>query len=214
MTATVESIVDAATAEWRHWGKSTWNCITGAKSSGFHVDDEAAFARYILDTYMPLFFKPPVKWPTPADISNDAYPWSAVTISYIMRKAGFAANEFPIAQAHSTYIIWSIKNRKAGQAAAYWGYRVDETAATPEVGDLVGYVRSKQTMTHAKALTYFERTTGYESHTDIVVARRPNEIDVIGGNVRDSVTKKTLKLDASGRLADKNHFWFVVMKKH
>ena len=54
---------------------------------------------------------------------------------------------------------------------------------------------------------------GRRANTDIVVAKRPGEIDVIGGNVRDSVCKKTLALSPSGHLADTSHNWFVVMKK-
>ncbi|GAA0644827.1 DUF2272 domain-containing protein [Brevundimonas lenta] len=211
-TPSVLAIVDAATAEWAHWGKATWNCITGAKSSGFHVDDETAYARYVIDTYLPLHFRPPIRWPSPADISNDDYYWSAVCVSYIMRKAGFAPADFPIGQAHSTYVTWAIKNRKSGTPAAYWGYRVDDALATPEVGDIIAYARGRN-MTRAKALTYYDRTGGYESHADIVVAKRPGEIDVIGGNVRDSVTKKTLRIDASGRIADPHHHWFAVMRR-
>ena len=45
------------------------------------------------------------------------------------------------------------------------------------------------------------------------MAKRPGEIDVIGGNVRDSVTKKTLALNNKGQLVDPNHDWFVVLKK-
>jgi hypothetical protein len=50
------------------------------------------------------------------------------------------------------------------------------------------------------------------SHCDLVVAKRSNEIDVIGGNVSDSVTKKTLKLDANGKVKDATRPWFVVIK--
>lgn len=212
MAVSTASIVAAAEKEWKHWGSSTWNCITGKKSTGFHTDDDEPFAKYVIDTYLPLHFKPPIEWPTTTTISNDDYYWSAVTISYMMRQAGFAASDFPIGQAHATYITWSVAARKANQKAAYWGYRVDEKDAKPDVGDIVGCARGKA-MTRAKALKFFDKTGGYASHADIVVAKRPGEIDVIGGNVRDSVTKKTLALDAAGRLADPHHPWFVVMKK-
>ena len=43
-------------------------------------------------------------------------------------------------------------------------------------------------------------------------AKRPNEIDIIGGNVSNSVTKKTLRLDASGKVDDNSRPWFVVIK--
>lgn len=213
MPATVNSIVSAAEAEWKHWGSPTWNCITGAKSSGHHTDDENKFAQYVLDKYVAPFYKKGFSWPSKATISNDDYAWSAVAISFIMTKAGFTKKEFPISESHSTYIRWAIAARKQNDAtAAYWGLRVDEAAAIPEVGDLIGYARAKK-LTKAKALAYFDRKSAYNSHTDVIVAKRAGEIDVIGGNVRDSVTKKTLKIDANGLLIDQNHDWFVVMKR-
>lgn len=228
-------LVNAAVKEWEHWGKSTWNCITGQKSSGHHIDDETAFARYVVDTYLPPFFKAPIKWPTLTAISEDDYAWSAVTMSHFFLRAGFVrkrllssnasaadyknwvasskADEFPISQAHSDYIRWSISARNNEvKGAAYWGYRIDEAEAKPEVGDLIGYPRAKN-MTKKKALGFFKKTGGYNSHTDFVVAKRQGEIDVIGGNVRDSVTKKTVAIDANGLVVDKEHFWFVVMKR-
>jgi hypothetical protein len=214
MTATTNAIVDAATGEWTFWGKSTWNCITGEKSTGYHIDDDATFAKYVVNTYLPLFYQPPTAGPSADAIANDVYPWSAVTISYIMNKAGFTKQEFPFSQAHAKYIVWAIKNQKNQvQNAAYWGYRVDDDLALPDVGDLVGCAREEHRLTRDETLAYFNRTGSYTSHADIVVAKRPGEIDVIGGNVRDSVTKKTLKLNAKGQLTDDKHDWFVVMKR-
>jgi hypothetical protein len=228
--------VQVAEQEWKAWGKSSWNCITGKKSSGFHSDDEDRWSQYVIDTYLTHFYKKPIRWPTRILISEDDYPWSAVTISHFFLSAGFKAKpllsgrptpaqfetwaassnkaEFPASQGHSDYIRWSIAARRAkAKNAAYWGYRADEPDAIPEVGDLVGYPRAKGVkLTKAKALAYFDRTGSYTSHTDLVVAKRPGEIDVIGGNVRDSVTRKTLRIGPDGRLADTSHAWFVVMK--
>jgi hypothetical protein len=237
MPASVAQAVNAATTEWNGWGRSSWNCINGQKSSGFRNDDESERAQYILDHYVSLIYSPPITWPTKALISGDNYAWSAVTISYFMAQGGFArkpilpnrvaptaqqlqawaatsqADQFPISQAHADYIRWAIQARKANVAgASYWGYRVDEAAAVPEVGDIIGCSRSGQNLSTAQRLAYFERTGAYDSHTDLVVAKRPGEIDVIGGNVRDSVTKKTLALNAAGQLIDTTFPWFVVMK--
>ena len=40
-----------------------------------------------------------------------------------------------------------------------------------------------------------------------------SEIDVIGFNVLDSVTKKTVPLTSAGLIADRKHKWFVVLKR-
>ena len=68
-------------------------------------------------------------------------------------------------------------------------------------------------MTFEKAQVFFDKSKPYMSHTDVVVAQRPGEIDVIGGNVRDSVTKKTIPLTARGLIADRSHPWFVVLRR-
>jgi hypothetical protein len=212
MPATTEAIVRAATDEWNYWGQSTWNCITGKKSSGFHTDDETPFAEYVRATYLPPFYEESEK-PSVDAIQRDRYYWSAVTISYIMKTAGFTKSEFPFSEAHSTYLRWGIKNRKQqDQGAAYWGYRFDDAEAQPAVGDLIGCAFETD-LSHDQKVGYYENTHSYHSHADIVVAKRLGEIDVIGGNVRDSVTKKTLALNAQGQLADTKHSWFVVLRR-
>lgn len=208
MPATTASIVNAATLEWNHWGQSTWNVSTGAKRIG-HTDDEDPFAQRILTHYCSVAGGTP----TLDDIQDDRYAWSAVYISAIMNSAGFTKDEFPVAQNHSVYIRRFIKERLNGnRKAAYWGRRLNEATATPKVGDLIGYARGDG-MTFEKAQTFFDKTSSYMSHTDIVVAERPGEIDVIGGNVRDSVTKKTLPLTQRGLIADRSHPWFVVLRR-
>ena len=72
------------------------------------------------------------------------------------------------------------------------------------LGDLVGYARQG-------GITFDYQPLTYASHTDLVVAVRPREIDVIGGNVKDSVSLKTVATDDQGRIVDKNQRWFVVM---
>lgn len=129
-------------------------------------------------------------------------PWSAAFISWVMRAAGMGES-FSYSEWHAHYIRNSILARRRGDRSfAYWGYRISERA--PQVGDLVGYARGGGT-------SYDYQPTVYPSHTDLVVAVRPSEIEVIGGNVQDSVSKKILKTDAQGLLIDTHHRWFVVM---
>lgn len=129
-------------------------------------------------------------------------PWSAAFISWVMKEAGMG-DRFSYSDWHATYIRNSIlARRRNDKSFAYWGYRLSERA--PRVGDLVGYRRQD-------GITYDYQPVVYSSHTDLVVEVRPNEIDVIGGNVKDSVTKKTLKTDSEGKLVDTQYNWFVVM---
>jgi hypothetical protein len=206
--ATIESIIRAVTEEWEEWGGSTWDVRTGTMSIR-HTDDEIAFAQLVIDRYCAVGGGTP----SVTDIADDRYYWSAVGISAAMKKAGFTKAEFPFAQAHSKYIRHFVAARKAGDTSApYWGFRLNESGGEPIPGDLVGYARGAG-MTQQKAAKRFDATSTYESHCDIVVAKRATEIDVIGFNVMDSVTKKTLPTNAAGHIVDDKHFWFVTLKR-
>jgi hypothetical protein len=130
-----------------------------------------------------------------------------------MKNAGFTKAEFQFSQAHSKYIRRFIAARKAGStSAAYWGFRLNEPGGEPSPGDLVGYARAAG-MTQEKAAKLFDVTSTYESHCDVVIAKRASEIDVIGFNVMDSVTMKTLPVNTAGHIVDDKHFWFVTLKR-
>lgn len=207
MPASRQSILDSAHHEWVHWGSSCWDVATGRKAIG-HTDDEPAFAQYVLDAYCSVGGGSPAL----LDIQDDRYFWSAVGMSAIMRGAGLRRPEFPFAQSHSVFIRHFIRARRNGDlTAAYWGFRSGEAGGQPDVGDIVAYARGRN-MTARRAAALYDSTRSYESHSDVVVAKRPGEIDVIGANVLDSVTKKTLRLDGAGHIHDDAHFWFAVLK--
>jgi hypothetical protein len=131
-------------------------------------------------------------------------------------QAGITRQQFKISQSHSVYIRDAVAKKNANDGSAlYWGYRVDDPIAVPEPGDIIGGARPQNdtsNMTHEKALKFYDKTGPYNSHADIVVAKHPGRIDVIGGNVSNSVTKKTLHVGATGQLVKDDFYWFVVMK--
>jgi hypothetical protein len=208
MPASIERILESANSEWQHWGKSTWNVAKKEAKIG-RKDNDPIFAQYVIDKYCSVAGGNP----TLLDIQNDDYAWSAVGMSAIMKNAGYTKNEFKFAQSHSTFIREFVKARLTeDKTATFWAYRLNEDGGAPAVGDIVGYVRG-QGLTHEKAQKYYDSQGSYKSHTDVVVAVRPTEIDVIGANVLDSVTKKTLPINAAGHIIDQNHFWFVTLKR-
>ncbi len=81
---------------------------------------------------------------------------------------------------------------------------IDEIA--PQVGDMVCYARQS-------GITY-DSTGSYKSHCDIVVSTKGNQIEVIGGNVNQAVTKKILKTGYKGTLLDSSANWFAVIKNN
>lgn len=122
-------------------------------------------------------------------------PWSAAFISWVMNEAGDDGT-FNDSALHADYINQAILDRDSD--AAFIAYDIDEYS--PQVGDLIAQNReedegSEITVTYEDAVNYT-----YNSHVDIVVAVRPGEIDVIGGNVNNSVDIETYDIDSEGRI--------------
>jgi hypothetical protein len=138
-------------------------------------------------------------------------PWSAAFVSYVMKKAG-AGNQFVYSSAHYDYIVDAIRKRRDGRTTApFVGYRLSETI--PLTGDLVCASRAGDAgrVTYDSALTY-RNSAGerfFSSHCDVVVAKRPTAIDVIGGNVSESVTRATISL-VNGRVPSTSNRFVLI----
>jgi hypothetical protein len=143
------------------------------------------------------------------------YAWSAAFISYVMRIAG-AGQRFPYSADHADYIN-AARRVSLGETTA-WAVsaeRVQDYA--PRLGDLVCFGRGT-----AKGLRYEDLPTPglFTSHCDIVVdTTTPGQIEVIGGNVEDSVTMNTVPVTADGKLAapegvvlDTRFPWMAVLR--
>ncbi|WP_066903328.1 DUF2272 domain-containing protein [Millisia brevis] len=123
-----------------------------------------------------------------------AHPWSAVFVSWVMRRAG-AGPSFAYSTAHQTYIRAARRNRLSGNTTnPFRAFRVGEVA--PRVGDLVCKSRSGSGATYDTIGDRQRRAT----HCDIVTAVHPGRIRVIGGNVRQNVDAKTLRTGPDGLL--------------
>ncbi len=181
--------------EWSFFGRQTMDTQCVITHSG-HKEDEPGFYQRVGKYWQEALGEH-------LD-GRDDVPWSAAFVSWIMKIAG-VGNRFHYAAAHSSYISKAINDRIHHNAASYFlGYRLNEYKVQP--GDLV--CRARQS-----GIDYDHQHGGaYFSHGDIVVAVRDNEIDVIGGNVSNSVTKRTLKLDAQGFLTDNSARYFAVIE--
>jgi hypothetical protein len=137
-------------------------------------------------------------------------PWSAAFISHCFKKAG-AAKNFPYASGHFGYCSSIVKSPKK-----YPLTLVDPTSVPLQVGDLLWAARGggdcpKPPATYGKAVAALKSAAWFCSHCDIVVAVRPGEVDVIGGNVSNSVTRVTY-LTTSGVVHDMRHDWIGVIR--
>ena len=123
-----------------------------------------------------------VGWQNRSDKDKINEAWSAAFISYMMQKSGAGSN-FKKSASHSTYIRDSIKNRK-NNTGKFQGFKPNEVKV--EVGDLIGKPRQSG--------VDYDTPNSYMSHTDIVVEVTPTEAKMIGGNVGNSVTMKSVPL--------------------
>ncbi|QHI99851.1 DUF2272 domain-containing protein [Xylophilus rhododendri] len=129
-------------------------------------------------------------------------PWSAVFISYLMRQAGFGANEFVFSDAHADYAraAFATGRHEADHQPDTGAYRACDLADTPpRPGDLVCNTRAR-----AAAITDFQALGlalaaggSLPMHCDLVVDvnRGAHMARSIGGNVLQSVTLRSLALE-------------------
>ena len=122
---------------------------------------------------------------------NHEVPWSAAFISWDIESAGVPRDQFCPDARHTVYIERMVE-RARRPGAGFVPRRLDERK--PEVGDLICASRDGGRTT----LDNLDRGPG---HCDIVVEVRPREVQAIGGNVDDSVSRSVFPLDASGFLS-------------
>ena len=141
-----------------------------------------------------------------------AYAWSAAFIDYVMRIAG-AAHRFPYSSNHADYINAAMAHARGQRPAlAIAAERPDSYA--PQRGDLICLWRG------TRRIAFDDLPAGnFPAHCDIVVAVDPGSLDVVGGNVDNSVALKHVPVAPDGRLAgpdgaivDPDHPWFVVIR--
>lgn len=126
---------------------------------------------------------------------NDS-PWSAAFISHVMHRAGLNADQFRFASAHWRYIQGAFV---AGDDSDYAYRAVDPRTTTPKPGDLLCYARGNAPLKSYMAWRTAVTSPGFSigSHCEVVVLVDQNaaKLEVIGGNVLQSVARRQLKLN-------------------
>jgi len=132
-------------------------------------------------------------------------PWSAAFISWIARSAGLTQASFPSTVLHWDYIEHAL-NRNGGRFVAR-----DARAYAPQVGDLLCAPRGEAFVAEVREFSDLRRGA---YHCDLVVERRADALDAIGGNVGDAVSLTRVALDADGRaLPTQTRPWVVVLEQ-
>jgi hypothetical protein len=152
--------------------------------------------------------------PTDVQLANEAWqeanPWSAAFISFVMKQAGRAIrlagnllnSFFQYAAGHTVYLNWAKQNRvQQLQDRAYWLYDLadlrddDGNPLTIEPGDLLAKNRwYKDTSGNWVLSTSTYAQMSGNSHADIVEKVRTDRLILIGGNVDDRVDRRTVYL--------------------
>ena len=138
-------------------------------------------------------------------------PWSAVFVSWCVKRAGAAKDEFLFAMAHSAFVHRAIRNATRGEGVFHG---VDITTQPPEVGDIIQHNRGGGTADFAFAKTH----SSYQSHSVIVVEVGTDSVGrfafCVGGNESDSVRRTTVRLDSGGLIKQRTGNSFIALVKN
>jgi hypothetical protein len=181
------SMVLLAVAEWFRFGRQT---IDYSRNGAEHVErlgmqEGDAFASERVRDYWKSVGRPDL-----SGVDHDV-PWSAAFISWDIESAGVPRDQFCPDSRHTIYVERMV-DRVRTPGAGFIPRRPNERA--PEVGDLICASRDGGRTT----LDNLDRGPG---HCDIVVEVRRGEVQAIGGNVDDSVSRSIFPLDAKGFLS-------------
>jgi hypothetical protein len=129
------------------------------------------------------------KWNLPTKV-KEGNPKTMQDLKSYYRAVGLNyGNNFKYGAAHSIYIQDAKNNREKG-IKTFQAFKPAETKI--EIGDLVCYPRQD-------GITY-ETPGNYLSHCDIITEITGDKAIGIGGNVSDSVSKSSYKINNSGKV--------------
>lgn len=205
LTPVTRGILSVAKREWEYFGQQLI-VFQGDNESIPHVgywEDDATHA-FRVGTYWSSVNMPGL------DGYDCKQPWSAAFISYVMQGAGVPAYLFPPSKAHWVYLKQIIADSGLpGRSLVPHGIK----EYRPMPGDLVCATREHFGAPMIRGASDAMFLENNKLHCDIVVARDSRTVEVIGGNVRNSVSKTVLPLDAKGYLQPmKRRPWFLVVE--
>jgi hypothetical protein len=132
-------------------------------------------------------------------------PWSAAFISWLAKSAGHPREAFPPSVLHWDYIAHALNGDSARFVAR------DARDYAPQVGDLLCAPRGEAFVAEVRTFSDLRRGA---YHCDLVVERRADALDAIGGNVGDAVSLTRVALDAEGRaLPTPTRPWVVILEQ-
>ena len=159
----------------------------------------------------PFFSRIFMYWYSATDLplighEGEIRPWSAAFIVWLARSAGVSESDLPSTVLHWDYIQHAMT---ADTANRFVSHAIPTYA--PKPGDIICAPRGEAFIQSIH--NYAELRRG-AYHCDLVVAQRPEELDVIGGNVLDAVSLTHIKLDAEGKvIPTKARPWMLILEQ-
>lgn len=133
-------------------------------------------------------------------------PWSAVFVSWCVKKAGASDAEFLFSTAHSKFVYFAIQNTVKGTGV----FRARNiTEYQPKIGDIIHNNRSGNAFDFA----YAQAHKSYESHSAIVIETGEDDqgryLITVGGNEGDAIRQKEIRLDHNGYIIQRTSNPFI-----
>jgi len=150
------------------------------------------------------------------DENGDRWAWSAAFVSAGAWFATGGAPWFAYCEWHSTYVRDAIRRAVEGGAQPYRAFAI--ASAPLRRGDIVVQWRAGIGDGARDAPISWDsaqRVSPFTSHGDIVVSASGSAAEIIGGNLADTVMRRRLVLDGTGRLADtaqQRGHWFAAIR--
>lgn len=199
-----QRLVDLAISEWNYFGRQTVRLDQDRERIDpvGYWEDEAVRAGRVRQ-YWQAVGRPEVSG------YDCAEPWSAAFISWLMNTAGIPDHQFRRSDAHWVYLNEIMANATR-QDSLFIPHKLGEYR--PGKGDLVcAYREPEQKIRQLEAMSRLPPDT--RLHCDLVVYRGRGYLEVIGGNVRNSVSKTVVPLDADAYLKPlTQRHWFMAVE--
>ena len=200
------AMIARAEQEWVFFGRQVV-VFQGAEESIPHVgdwEDDGYRQSGRVNSYWRVVDKPGL---TGMDCQK---PWSAAFMSWLMQTSGVPESQFRRASAHWIYVA-SLIDESSLPGRYFIPRRISDYS--PEPGDLICAYRGASRIATFNGYVNANRLTGAQAHCDLVTGKQGRTLEAIGGNVRNSVSKSRLQLDAQGRLQPvPRRPWFLILQ--
>ncbi len=181
------------------------------KLAGVAEDQHATF--HLLDEADPILCKQIKRYWNDLGLpftSCVSVPWSAVFVSWCVKKAGALPVEFKFSAQHSVFVNQAIQNASAG-IGVFHGVQI--SAEQPDIGDIIQNNRNGT----RHDFQFAAGNTDYASHSAIVIEIGEDASGgyalTVGGNEGNSIRQTIVRLTPSGFIKQRTSNPYICLVK-